>query len=89
MRSRLVGLSVLFTLLALGPEISAAPDLDVGVPPGTPLDWDEELNQPTPVTVIGTGGPSCPQPNAEKGSGTRLAVNKPVKPASTPAPTAE
>jgi HEAT repeat protein len=90
MRSR-VSLAVLFAVLVLGPGISAAPDLDVEVPPGTPLDWDKELNQPTPVPVIGTGGPSRPQPKeepkAEKGSGTRLAVHNPVKPAPTPAPT--
>jgi len=85
----LLGATFAGTIDAMG-----TPDLDVGVPPGTPLDWDKELNQPTPVPVIGTGGPSRPQPKEadpkieDKGAHTRVQIQKsPVKPAPNPAPT--
>lgn len=39
-------------------------DLDIEVPPGSPLDWDKELNQPIPTgrgqVTIGTGTPVSP-----------------------------
>ncbi|HLG41979.1 MAG TPA: hypothetical protein VI643_01345, partial [Planctomycetota bacterium] len=63
-------------------------DLDIEVPVGTPLDWDKELHQPTPVIKTGVPGrkesKAEPAPTATgKDSETQLA-QAPIKP--TPPP---
>jgi HEAT repeat protein len=55
---------VFLPILALAAHLDANPlppmDLDIGVPMGTPLDWDRELHQPIPTSVQGKKGVARP-----------------------------
>lgn len=65
----------------------SSPDLDLEVPSGTPLDWDKELHQPTPVISTGTPGRAAPKAVPGKSeSGDRTRIQAPT-PTPAPAPT--
>lgn len=63
-----------------------SPDIDLEVPAGTPLDWDRELHQPTPVISTGTPGKAvAKEPQSVPGKGhTGIQT---VTPQPTPPPT--
>jgi hypothetical protein len=67
-------------LLALYASTCPSPDLDLGVPTGTPLDWDKDLHQPIPTGLVGKEGLQPVKPGAAKDQGTvlRPAVPPPV-----------
>lgn len=74
--------------LALSGSAVVWADLDIEVPVGTPLDWDKELHQPTPVIKTGIPGrkevkPEEPATPAGKKNETQI-VQAPIKP--TPPP---
>lgn len=84
--------------LLVSPSLASWNDLDLEVPIGTPLDWDKELHQPTPVIATGTPGRAEPKEAAppvegpkEEGpkGGTKVEVKKPppARPRINPAPT--
>lgn len=77
---RFAGVLVLAgSLSAMNPP-APPPDLDLGVPTGTPLDWDKDLHQPIPTGLVGKEGLQAPKPGAAKDQGTvlRPAVPPPV-----------
>ena len=45
----LAGLVILLLFIPIAPADDFVWDLDVGVPPGTPLEWDNEFRQPVPT----------------------------------------
>lgn len=57
-----------------------SPDLDLGVPTGTPLDWDKDLHQPIPTGLVGREGLKPVDKSNVKDQGTvmRPAVPPPV-----------
>jgi hypothetical protein len=73
---------LLLPLLVLIGQLSASPapaDLDIGVPMGTPLDWDRELNQPIPTGIRGKEGMK-PVVRASGDQGTQVAAPKVTPP---------
>ena len=67
--------ALLLCLLGATASAMAPGDLDVGIPPGTPLEWNREFRQPVPTgargqvpsmdkpTGPGTTAAEAPQPN--------------------------
>jgi HEAT repeat protein len=70
----------MFTVALLG-MTSPSPDLDLGVPTGTPLDWDKDLHQPIPTGLVGKEGlqgPAKEPQRKDQGTVMRPAVPPPV-----------
>ncbi len=78
----MIGRSLSFAALIglLGLVAPAAADLDLGVPTGTPLDWDKDLHQPIPTGLVGKEGLK-PVPKGGGGGGKdQGTVLRPVAP---------
>jgi hypothetical protein len=78
----MIGRSISFAALVglLGLAAPAAADLDLGVPTGTPLDWDKDLHQPIPTGLVGKEGlkPAVKSDGKDQGTVIRPAVPPPV-----------
>lgn len=72
--------TVAVALTGLLLPFAAKADLDLGVPTGTPLDWDEDLHQPIPTGLMGKKGLEVKKPHSKGNQGTvlRTAVPPPV-----------
>lgn len=74
-------------LASIPSVLIGSPDLDLEVPTGTPLDWDKELHQPTPVISTGTPGRAvAKEPAAVPGTKGHTGVQT-VTPTPVPPPT--
>lgn len=60
MRTRWIAIPVFLVVC-----LSLQADLDIGVPVGSPLDWDKELHQPIPTGLMGKGPAKQADPSGQ------------------------